>query len=117
MEPKKYTIDAKGKSFGRIASETAALLRGKSEVSFSPEKIPGVHVHVTNIGAIRFTGNNKMRSKLLRHHTMHPGGLRTITLEHAWQKNPERVFNNTVASMLPRTRWRKEMMKLLTVTV
>jgi ribosomal protein L13 len=39
----KYTIDATGKSLGRLASEVAALLNGKSSVSFVKNKVLDVH--------------------------------------------------------------------------
>ena len=44
----KYTIDAKERVPGRVATEVAVLLMGKNRTDFARNRIPDVEVAVTN---------------------------------------------------------------------
>ncbi|MDN8667667.1 50S ribosomal protein L13, partial [Staphylococcus aureus] len=57
IERKWYVIDAEGKTFGRLSSEVAAILRGKNKVTYTPHVDTGDYVIVINASKIHFTGN------------------------------------------------------------
>ena len=58
----KYTLDAKDKKLGRLATEIAILLRGKSKIDFFPYKDMGDFVMVKNVSKLKITGK-KMEQK------------------------------------------------------
>jgi ribosomal protein L13 len=45
-----YTVDAKGRALGRVASEAASALLGKKSVQFIKSKVLPVEVTITNAG-------------------------------------------------------------------
>ena len=53
IERKWYVIDAEGKTLGRLASEVAAILRGKNKPTFTPHVDTGDHVIILNASKIR----------------------------------------------------------------
>jgi large subunit ribosomal protein L13 len=109
-----YVIDAEGKVLGRLASETAKLLRGKHRPQYSPHWNIGDHVIVINAGKVRVTGN-KPQQKLYRRHTGWPGGLKTIVFKDLQQKFPDRIIHLAVKGMLPRNRLGRAMVRRLRV--
>lgn len=112
---KVYTIDATGKSLGRLSAEVAPLLRGKNEAAFLPYRLPGVKVEVKNISAMRFT--KKKKGEIWQyHHTGYHGGLKSLTFGQAFQKDPKRLFIQAVKGMLPRNKLRAKMLKNLAVS-
>src|SRR5256885_15970406 len=73
-------VDADGATLGRLATQIAALLRGKHKATFSPHLDTGDPVIVVNAAKIRVTGN-KLLAKTYVRHSGYPGGLRSETLE------------------------------------
>ena len=55
IERRWYVVDAQGQTLGRMASEVAALLRGKHKPIFAPHMDTGDHVIVVNAGGIVLT--------------------------------------------------------------
>lgn len=108
----KYEVDAKNKSFGRLASEVALLLRGKRMVSFTPNKLPGVEVVVNNLNKTKFTGN-KYDSKIYYRYSGYHSGIRARKLSELWQSRPEYVFRHSVYRMLPKNKMRDKIIKNL----
>jgi large subunit ribosomal protein L13 len=49
-------VDAQGEVLGRLASQIAALIRGKHKTNFTPHVDCGDNVIVINAEKIRFTG-------------------------------------------------------------
>jgi large subunit ribosomal protein L13 len=113
---KVYAVDAEGKSFGRLASEVAALLRGKSLVNFAPHENSGTVVNVKNLLKLKFTGNKLTQKKYYRH-SGHPGGITERGLDTVWEKQPEKTFTRAVERMLPDNKLRKGMLKRLKITL
>jgi large subunit ribosomal protein L13 len=56
IERKWYVIDAEGKTLGRLASEVAAILRGKNKPTFTPHVDTGDHVIILNASKVELTG-------------------------------------------------------------
>lgn len=103
-----YIVDAEGKTLGRLASEVAALIRGKHKPQFTPHVDTGDFVVVINAEKIHLTGK-KMTDKKYYRHSMHPGGLKVTVAEDLIKKFPERVIESAVHGMLPKTRMGEKM--------
>ncbi len=114
IKRQKHEIDAAGNSAGRIATRVAMILRGKNKAGFVPRIDSGDYVTVINASKIKFTGR-KLVQKDYRHHTMHPGGLKTVSMKKVFDKNPAQVIRRAVYGMLPKNKLRVEMMKRLTI--
>ena len=114
IEDNWYLIDAEDKILGRLASETAKLLRGKHKPQYSPHLNIGDHVIVINAEKIRVTGK-KPTQKLYRRHTGWPGGLKTTAYRDLQKKFPERIIHLAVKGMLPKNRLGRAMAKKLRV--
>ena len=111
-----HTIDAAGKSPGRIATQIAMLLRGKNKPTFAPHIDAGDFVTVINAEQLKFTGK-KLVQKDYFHHSQYPGGLKRTPMKKVFDESPGEVVRRAVYGMLPKNRLRNEMMKRLTVNV
>ncbi|MFD1775314.1 50S ribosomal protein L13 [Paenibacillus rhizophilus] len=98
-----HIIDAEGKTLGRLASEAAALIRGKHKPQFTPHVDTGDFVIVINAEKIHLTGK-KLQNKKYYRHSLHPGGLKVTTAETLLNTKPERVIESAVYGMIPKTR-------------
>ena len=109
-----YVVDAAGKTVGRLATEIARVLSGKNNPQYTPFMDMGDHVVVINAKQAVFKGS-KTDQKLYHHHTLYPGGLRTISVKDQFAKHPERVIELAVKGMLPKNKLGKAMAKKLKV--
>lgn len=109
-----YVVDAQGRVLGRMASEIAAILRGKNKPEFTPFMDAGDFVIVINASKIVLTGN-KLDQKLYRYHTGYPGGLKEIKYRNMIQNKPEKVIELAVKGMLPKNALGRAMYKKLFV--
>src|SRR5215467_15842216 len=109
-----YVVDASGQTVGHLASEVASILSGKRSPEWTPFLDVGDHVIVINARKAVLKGN-KVEQKLYRHHTLYPGGMRTITAKEMIAKRPERVVELAIKGMLPKTKLGKAMAKKLKV--
>jgi len=103
MDKKSKTFDAKGKNFGRLASEVAVYLQGKHDPEYQPNKVLGYKAIVKNIDQMSFTGN-KLDTNIIYRHTGYPGGIKKMTLRQSFEKNPQKLFINAVRRMLPKNK-------------
>jgi len=109
-----YIIDAANKTLGRLASETAAILRGKHKPIFTPHVDTGDFVIIINAEKVVLTGK-KLQKKMYYRHSGYPGGLKTINCEALMQKKPEMVIEQAVKGMLPHNRLGDDMYRKLKV--
>ncbi|HXK35558.1 MAG: 50S ribosomal protein L13 [Parcubacteria group bacterium GW2011_GWB1_48_6] len=107
-----HEIDATNKSFGRLASAVAVLLRGKDQPTFQARIMPTARITVTNLKKLKFTGK-KMEQKVNYHYSGYPGGMKERPLETEWVKFPQRVFRRAVYGMLPKNKQRDQIIKHL----
>ncbi len=114
VERKWYVIDADGQTLGRLASEVAAILRGKKKPTYTPHVDTGDYVIVINAEKINVTGK-KRKEKIYKRHTGYPGGLREITFEKLQAKNPEEIIRHAVKGMMPKGVLGRQMYKKLKV--
>lgn len=97
-----HLVDAEGKTLGRLAARVAGVLRGKHRPTFTPHVDLGDHVVIVNAEKIQLTGG-KMETKLYRRHTGYPGGLKTASAKHVFQKDPTQLLISAIEGMLPKT--------------
>lgn len=109
-----YVVDASGQTLGRLASRVARILSGKENPSYTPFLDTGDHVIVINAEKIRVTGM-KSEQKVYRHYTGYPGGLRQEEFRKAFDRRPERVVQEAILGMLPKTKLGRSMGKKLKV--
>lgn len=95
-----YVVDAAGKPLGRVASQVAAILRGKHKPTFTPNADTGDFVIVVNAEKIVLTGK-KLDQKMMRKHSQYPGGLKETPYRQVMDKKPEYAFSEAVRGMLP----------------
>ena len=112
MERKTHTIDAAGKSLGRLASQIALLLRGKDKPDFAPHKDEGGFVAVKNVSKMKISGK-KMDQKKYYSHSGYLGGLKEIPMKKLFEKSPGEVLKRAVFGMLPKNKLRARMIKRL----
>lgn len=109
-----YIIDAEGQTLGRLASQIAAVLRGKHKPIFTPHVDCGDYVIVINAEKIHVTGQRLEKKKYYRH-SGYPGGLREITLADQLERFPTRPVELAVKGMLPKNKLGRKMFKKLKV--
>ncbi len=95
-----YVVDAEGVTLGHLATQVAALLRGKGKPTFTPNVDCGDNVIVINASKIKLTGN-KWQDKLYHYHSAYSGGLRTLNAETLMANHPTRMVEQAVSGMLP----------------
>ena len=94
-------IDATDVVLGRLASHTAALLRGKHKPTFTPHMDSGDFVIIVNADKVALTGQKAAQKKAYRH-SGYPGGLKATTYSELLEKNPVRAVEKAVRGMLPK---------------
>lgn len=109
-----YVIDAEGKTLGKLAAETAMILRGKKKPTYTPHMDCGDYVVVINAEKICVTGK-KESDKIYKRHTGYPGGLREVTLAEMRAKKPEEIIRHAVKGMMPKGKLGRAMFKKLKV--
>jgi large subunit ribosomal protein L13 len=114
IERRWYVIDASGAVLGRLASEVAAILRGKHKPIFAPHMDTGDHVVVVNASGVRLTGG-KEEKKLARRHSGYPGGLTETTYTRLLATRPAFAVEKAVRGMLPKNSLGRAMLGKLKV--
>jgi large subunit ribosomal protein L13 len=109
-----YVIDASGAVLGRLATEVAAVLRGKHKPIFAPHADTGDHVIVVNAKGVRLTGGKESK-KIAYHHSGHPGGLTETPYERLLAQRPAFAVEKAVRGMLPKNRLGRAMARKLQV--
>jgi large subunit ribosomal protein L13 len=109
-----YVVDATGKTLGRLATQIAAVLKGKHKPIYTPGMDCGDYVIVINAEKIQVTGR-KLEQKMYYRWSGYPSGLREIPLREQLATHPERVIQAAVKGMLNRNRQRRQLMAKLKV--
>jgi large subunit ribosomal protein L13 len=107
-------VDAEGKTLGRLASQIAAILRGKHKPTFTPHTDTGDFVIIVNAEKIHLTGH-KMTDKIYRRHTGYPGGMKEVAAKDLLQRRPTRALELAIKGMLPHNRLGADMYRKLKV--
>ena len=101
VERKWYVVDAEGMVLGRLASQVAAILRGKHKPIYTPHVDTGDHVIIVNAEKVVLTGR-KLDQKKYYHHTGYPGGLKETPYRSLLQKKPEFAVYEAIRRMMPK---------------
>ena len=114
VERKWYIVDADGMPLGRLASQVAAILRGKNKPTYTPNVDTGDHVIVINAAKVVLTGK-KLDQKIYYRHSGYPGGLKETTARRMMQTKSCEVLRHAVRGMLPKGPLGNKMIKKLHV--
>ncbi len=109
-----YVVDAENQCLGRLATEVASILRGKTKPSFTPHLDAGDFVIVINAEKVRVSGN-KSTEKVYRRHSGRPGGMKTESFQALQARLPERIIEHAVKGMLPHNALGRQLYRKLKV--
>jgi len=116
MEQKTHTIDAAGKTLGRVASEAAKALMGKKSADYTPHIRSDVRVEVQNASRL-YIREKKRLQKEYTTYSGYPGGLKHETLANlSARKGYAEAVRRAVRRMLPRNTMLTARLKNLIVT-
>ncbi len=114
VESKWYVVDGDGMPLGRLASQVAAVLRGKNKPIFTPNVDCGDHVIVINSDKVILTGK-KLDEKMKRTHSGYMGGLKEKSYREYMANDSDKAVYDAVKGMLPKTALGRQMLKKLRV--
>ncbi|HEV2136289.1 MAG TPA: 50S ribosomal protein L13 [Terracidiphilus sp.] len=103
IDRKWYVMDASGQTLGRLATKAASVLSGKLNPRYTPYLDMGDHVIVINAEKVRLTGL-KDQKKVYRRYTGYLGGLREESFTRLINRRPEKVLEEAIKGMLPKTK-------------
>ena len=109
-----YIVDADGMTLGRLASQVAAILRGKNKPTFTPHVDCGDHVIVINAAKVVLTGK-KLDQKIYYHHSGYAGGMKETKYRKLMAEKPEFAVRHAVVGMLPKGPLGRQMARKLRV--
>jgi large subunit ribosomal protein L13 len=96
-----FVVDAQGRPLGRIATQIASILRGKTKTEYTPHADTGDFVIVINAEKVKLTGA-KLDQKIYHRHLGRPGGMLEMPYRVLLQKRPELAIEHAVKGMLPK---------------
>ena len=114
IQKKWYLIDADGQVLGRLASQVAAILRGKNKPEFTPNVDTGDHVVIINTDKVVLTGK-KLEQKLYRRHSGKPGNLKEIKYGKLMAERRDFAVMKAIKGMLPKNSLGAAMLKKVRV--
>ena len=109
-----YIVDADGMTLGRLASQVAAILRGKNKPTFTPHVDCGDHVIVINAAKVVLSGK-KLDQKVYYHHSGFAGGLKETKYRKLMAEKPDFAVKHAVVGMLPKGPLGRQMARKLRV--
>ena len=116
VETKITTIDGNGISLGRIASQIAVILNGKTAINFTKNKVADVKVRLVNASKIKVTGN-KMSDSVHKNYSGYPGGLKERPLKNVVAKHGfGELVKHAVSGMLPKNKLQDLRLRNLEIT-
>lgn len=114
VDRKWYIVDATNIPLGRVASQVAAVLRGKNKPIYTPHVDTGDYVIVINSDKMVLTGNKGVQKKYFRH-SGYPGGLTEIQYKDLMEKRSDFALERAIKGMLPKNSLGKKMFGKLKV--
>ncbi len=114
VQRKWYVVDAEGMVLGRLASQVAAILRGKNKPIFTPHVDTGDFVIIVNASKVILTGK-KLDQKIYYRHTGYPGGLKETKYRKLMADKPEFAVRHAIVGMLPKGTLGRQMARKLKI--
>ena len=109
-----HVIDATDVVLGRLASQTAILLRDKHKPTFAPHVDTGDFVIIINADKVALTGAKLEKKKAYRHSGF-PGGLKATTYQELLAKSPEKAVEKAIRGMIPKNSLGRQQLSKLKV--
>ena len=109
-----YVVDADGMTLGRLASQVAAILRGKNKPTFTPHCDAGDYVIIVNASKVVLTGK-KLDQKCYYHHSGYAGGLKVTKYGKLMAEKPEFAVKHAIIGMMPKGPLGRQMARKLRV--
>jgi large subunit ribosomal protein L13 len=109
-----HVIDATDIVLGRLAVQSANLLRGKHKPIFAPNTDTGDFVIIVNAEKVALSGD-KLTTKMAYRHSGYPGGLSATPIGVLLEKDARKAIENAVWGMLPKNRLGRQILKKLKV--
>jgi large subunit ribosomal protein L13 len=107
-----YIFDVKDQTLGRIATQIALKLMGKSKTNFVRRLDCGDHVVVINAAHVVVTGK-KEKEKTYGHYSGYPGGMKEKPLWLVRKEHPTELIRSAVKGMIPKNKLRDRLMTRL----
>lgn len=114
VDRKWWVIDAEDMVLGRLASRVAMILMGKTKPIYTPHVDTGDYVIVVNAEKVKVTGD-KAQTKIYQRYSFYPGGRKVIPYARMKEHHPERIIEQAVKRMLPKSTLGRHMYKKLKV--
>ena len=114
VERKWYVVDADGMVLGRLATQVANILRGKTKPVYTPHVDTGDYVIIVNAEKAILTGK-KLDEKVYYHHSGFVGGLKETTYRTLMAEKPDFAVRHAIVGMLPKGPLGRQMAKKLFV--
>ena len=114
VERKWYVVDADGMVLGRLATQVANILRGKTKPIYTPHVDTGDYVIIINADKAILTGK-KLDQKVYYHHSGYAGGLKETKYRNLMAEKPEFAVRQAIEGMLPKGPLGRKMAKKLFV--
>jgi large subunit ribosomal protein L13 len=109
-----HVIDATDIVLGRLAVQTANLLRGKHKPMFAPHVDTGDFVIIVNAEKVALSGD-KLTTKMAYRHSGYPGGLSATPIGEVLEKDARKAIERAVWGMLPKNKLGRQVLKKLKV--
>ena len=107
-------VDATDQVLGRLSTQIAMILMGKTKPTYTPHHDVGDFVVVLNAEKIKVTGK-KLDQKTHEHFTGHPSGRKVQSFRTVLATHPERLIEESVRRMLPKSKLGEKMLGKLKV--
>ncbi len=116
MQPETFTIDANGKSLGRVATEAASFLIGKHRTDVTRHINFPVTVNITNVSKLYISEKKRVQTEYDRY-SGYPDGRKVLSMEKLIARSGYReIMKKAVFGMLPSNKLRAPRMKKLIIS-
>lgn len=105
-----YLIDATDLVLGRLAVESANILRGKNKPDFTLNVDCGDNLVIINSDKIKVTGN-KEEKEFRYNHSGFIGGMRKRSVGEMIEKYSDELLYDAIKNMLPKNRLSRQIIK------
>src|SRR5579872_3507354 len=109
-----HLLDADGAVLGRLASQAAQILRGKTKPIFTPHLDTGDFVVVINAEKVRLTGKKETEKEFMTYSGW-KGGEKYTSVAQVRARHPEKLITHAVRGMIPKNRLGRVLMTKLKV--
>ncbi|MBI5723339.1 MAG: 50S ribosomal protein L13 [Planctomycetes bacterium] len=103
FQPRWVVVDVADRILGRVATKIAVILMGKHRPEYTPHVDTGDFVIVLNAAKVKVTGA-KLTQRTYEHYTKYPGGRRVIPMDKMIARKPNKIVEEAVRRMLPKTK-------------